>query len=84
MLGGRGGPTSISRAVHLGLVHCNHPQRQAGSSWDEVKMRYFHLRAAAEMPRASCLWSFSLTQAEQTQPATSVLGIGAGELLWRS
>lgn len=69
---------------HLGLVHCRHPQSQAGSPWDEVKMHYFHLLAAAKRPQASCLWSLALRQAEQTQPVTSTLGIGAGELLWRS
>lgn len=67
----------------LGLVHCRHPQSQAGSPWDEVKMHYFHLLAAAERPRASCLCLLALRQAKQTQPATSALGIGAGELLRR-
>jgi len=65
----------------LGLVRCRHPQIQAGSSWDEVKVHYFHFLAAAKMPRASCLCFLAVRQAEQTQPATSALAIGADVLL---
>lgn len=62
----------------LGLVHCRHPQSQADSPWDGVKMHYFHLLAADKRPRAACLCWLALRQAEQTQPASSALGQDLG------